>query len=446
MREPRTHFIEPLPVANLGQRTIYVDAHLPVAAVVEQSETHFVTWGDAPLPQLGATPEVIAEPRGVWVVYTEADVLNAEETINSTAIHISTDLKTSFADIGVLTAIGADAEGLWCSSEPYPVVPRSDGERDFTPDRIDIAPDSPVEEMDDIPQAAPSAFVPLRRDAAEESDTWPSFGWYVGLADSDARDVDIPEFPTPSPPVETGPVTLKRFRVDGGIDELSVNRLVSGVEVVSDRLRLTYHPTGPVERLSDDRRSASISYPTESIDIDASPGLPRAISVEDYVSTPSGKGFPEEWLDSATEERQEERAQSARAPRIDISNVPDARWRLPIEDPTKTKKWVDAVVEQLSVLDEPNLTWFRSDNRWHRIRSDYRDLSVSVAGVWPDLEVVAEFRYHPQGDPRFRFRVPVFDAAGRPAVPRYLTIYLQEDLDTTNYDDAQLTEDGFIEV
>ena len=49
-------------------------------------------------------------------------------------------------------------------------------------------------------------------------------------------------------------------------------------------------------------------------------------------------------------------------------------------------------------------------------------------------------------DRQFRYRVPVFDAAGRPIRYSYLTVYLMEDLDTLDFDEVAISVDGFTEL
>jgi hypothetical protein len=59
--------------------------------------------------------------------------------------------------------------------------------------------------------------------------------------------------------------------------------------------------------------------------------------------------------------------------------------------------------------------------------------------------VVAEFHWREWGDQLIRHRVRVFDDAGRPALQRYMTVYLEETLATSRPSD-HADVDGAIEV
>ncbi|GAA0991376.1 hypothetical protein [Subtercola frigoramans] len=368
-----------------------------------------VTWPDAPLPPLAATARILCEPTGLWVIYTEMDTLWSSSEPRSTAVHISQDLTVSTIDVGMLTPIGADSTGLWCTAEPYPVVERSGGSRAFDPALVQIEEDAPVEDREDL---------------VRSSGAWSRV---------DNSPTEIHRLPTPPPAVATSPVTLSRYRPGGNIDFLTVDRLVSGVDVVRGKLRLTYHPTGPVQRLDPGGTSISFSYPIEVIDLDLSDARMSEVFVADYDSTPGARGFPEEWLNTSIPEQDLDVDTDEMVAAIDLSAYDDCSWTLPAEDSAEVRIHVDTVLEHLANLDTPNLMWSNGDDRWHRIRSDYRDLVVKVREEWPLTEVVAEFTYAPRGTQRFRWRVPVFDNAGRPRVPRYLTVYLMEDLDTGHY-------------
>jgi len=171
---------------------------------------------------------------------------------------------------------------------------------------------------------------------------------------------------------------------------LHVDRLVSRVEAIGDRLRLVYHPTGPIQTLDPDATSYSYTYAMRAIDLDLSEGLPSAVAVDDQ---------------------------------IDLSGVPGTRWVIRPRDPSEIEAAVDAVRDQFTGRSDPALTWRRSDDRWHRVRSAYRDIVVTTEGVWPDTEVVFEFHYRRQGDGRLRHHVRVFDAAGRDCASRQWNLH-----------------------
>jgi hypothetical protein len=449
---PKSDLMDPLPVEMIGNRRVLVDSARPVAVVTEaDGDIHFVTWPHAELPPLGATASVTTAPNGLWVVYTEDDVVTAINPPRTTAVFIAEDLSVASVNIGELTDIGADADGLWCTGDPYPKVERPADELDSSPEDIPLDDDAPIEDSEDLRGPPVSLFSRVPDEVADDTDG--SFGWTatrgIGFSRLDSGEEltnEALQLPTPPEPVPTGPVTLHRYRPDGRVDLLEVDRLVSEVEVVDGRLRLTYHPTGPIERLSADRMSGSFSYPIDSIDLDVSNGLPARVKVSEFRATPQGKGFPEEWLEDYMDDLQdEELARKSQRP-IDLSAVPGSRWHLATDEPADAQNQVDAVFDQLNGLGEPVAMWTRADNKWHRVRSDYRDLSVKIVGTWPDTELVAEFRYAPQGERRFRFRVPVFNAAGRPCVHRYFTTDLEEELDTAHFGEADETSDGFIEL
>jgi hypothetical protein len=220
---------------------------------------------------------------------------------------------------------------------------------------------------------------------------------------------------------------------------MDVDRIVSNVEMVDGGLRLTYHPTGPIVTVDPDGVSASYEYPQESIDVDVSAGLPREIRVSDFPSTKIPMRPWDSWdwddddLDTAT-------------PPFSLAGVEGAQWALRKLDDESLSASIEAVRVQLVGLAEPDLVWLDVDDKVHRVRSDYRDLSVRDEKSWPLTEVIAEFTYRRLVDRRFRYRVPVFDAAGRPIHYPYLTVYLMEDLDTLDLDDVKVTTEGFTEL
>ncbi|MCU1479852.1 MAG: hypothetical protein JWQ19_638 [Subtercola sp.] len=411
-RRPRRYCcrMDTLPPVVLGDRTVFVDSMRPVAAVRNSAlSIQFVTWPDASLPPLSATTRTISEPTGVWVIYSEIETLWSLGKPRSTAVHIDQRLTVSAIDLGTLTPIGADGRGLWCTAEPYPIVERMSDSGSFDPGFIEIGGDAPLEDREDLNRTPP---------AEDRSRTSPT---------------TIPRLATPLPPTATAPVTLHRYQPNGNVEYLTVDRLVSGIDVVGDKLRFTYHPTGPIERRDIGGTSSSFSYPVESIDLDLTGELPSEVVVGDHASTPLGRGFPEEWLYTHLSERRAKTEEDEMIAKIDLSTVDNCDWTLPAEDEAAVSTYVASVLNHLTSLDEPNLVWTRSDNQVHRVRSEYRDLVVKVVGNWPKTEVVAEFTCASKGTQQFRLRVPVFDNAGRPRVPQYLTVYLTEDLATRKY-------------
>ena len=197
-----------------------------------------------------------------------------------------------------------------------------------------------------------------------------------------------------------------------------MDRAVSDIEAIDDSLRFKFHSRGPV--ISQEGHSSySYNYPMSSIDIPID-ALPRAIKVDDFAIAELGD------IDWMTEF-------SAARPidvDIDFSEVDGGQWiPRPLEDERVAEcvAWVKNQLERLAGARA------------------YADIRVSVVGDWPATEVVAEFHRSEWGDRLVRHRVRVFDDAGRPALQRYMTVYLEETLATSRPSDHPEV-DGAIEV
>jgi hypothetical protein len=437
--------LQPHTPVRLGDGELFVDTQRPVAALVTPGRaTTFITWPDAALPPTAGPSEVLEAPNAAWVIYRELEAVENPGPFVSTAVRIGVDGSCRSIELGHLAPIGADDHGVWLTAQPAPVVDDdSDEDREAVKAQEEFflkAKDAPLEEWDDLPEPVPR---PIGIDFPATGDGV-SFGWTADPDSSGRRGIglevdDSADDPAPRPPAstaaDTGPVTLIRRGLAADV-EMGVDRIVSEVAMVEGRLRLTYHPTGPIITPEPGGSSWSYEYPQETIDIDVSTGLPEQVRVADHPSTKVPTRECDDWLDDDDE--------PDATPVISLSGVPGTSWTLRVLDADRITASIEKVRSDLLGLDEPSLVWLDVDDTVHRVRSDYRELSVHVENDWPDTEVVAEFRYRRFGAQRVRYRVRLFDAAGRPILYEYLTVYLMEDLDTMDLDETEIAPDGFI--
>lgn len=430
------------PPVPLGDAELFVDRLRPVAALVlPRLAPSYITWPDAPLPSTSGPSEVFGAPNFAWVVYRELESFESAGTHSSTAVRIGRDGRWSSVELGHLIPIGADDNGVWLTDQPVPMIENISEDDNPALEEDELfrrARDAPLEEWEDllasIPHVFSTDFDPLHDSESYESAPFGSRGIDLGSPVSDDISDVLPSILTPA---ITGPVQLVRHgpSVD---DVMDVDRIMSNVEMVDGRLRLTYHPTGPIVTVDPGGNSASYEYPQETIDVDVSVGLPEEIRVSDYPSTKIPMRSWDSWdwdnddLDTAT-------------PTFSLAGVEGAQWALKKLDDETMSASIEAVRVHLVGLAEPDLMWLDVDDKVHRVRSDYRDLSVRVENAWPLTEMIAEFTYRRFVDRRFRYRVPVFDAAGRPIPYSYLTVYLMEDLDTLDLEEVNVSIDGFTE-
>ncbi len=432
------------PPVPLGDAELFVDRLRPVAALVlSRFAPSYITWPEAPLPPTFGPSQVFRAPNFAWVVYRELESFESAGTYSSTAVRIGGDGTWKSVELGHLIPIGADDLGVWLTDQPIPVINDASEDDDTgleaDPELLLHARDAPLEEWEDLPASIPheidADFGPLHNSGSYESVPFESRGIDLSSRDSDGIADVVSSTLTPA---ETGPVQLVR-RGPSVHDVMGVDRIVSDVEMVDGGLRLTYHRTGPIVAVDPGGDSGWYEYQQETIDVDVSAGLPQEIRVTDYPSTKIPTSRWDDWdeddddLDSVP-------------PSYSLAGVEGAQWALRKLDDETMSASIEAVRIQLVGLAEPNLVWLDVDDKVHRVRSDYRDLSVRVEKAWPLTEVVAEFTYRRLADRRFRYRVPVFDAAGRPIPYPYLTVYLMEDLDTLDLDDVNLSIDGFTEL
>lgn len=144
-------------------------------------------------------------------------------------------------------------------------------------------------------------------------------------------------------------------------------------------------------------------------------GLPARVDLDALDSQPFEEQLPT-WPASQAGDR------------VDLSGVAATSWTLRRPGQDEIDSAVQAVRAQYEALDAPHVVHTRSDDRWHRVRSQYSDLAVRVEGEWPLTEVVADFTVHTRPADPLRRRTRVFDAAGLPITNPYLAIRLNEDL------------------
>lgn len=428
--------LDPLPPKVAGGVTFLVDRARPVAALrAADGSVAVVTWPDAPLPAQAASPSVLTAPGCVWVVYAD-DSMDGPGF--STAVRVGADAQVSACELGLLGAIGADDQGVWLSPDPYLAMEGAPTGGDYEEPEDDVEAlegppawvrDAPVEAWEDFGRvereasdAHMEADVALFLDTASPKiEEGESFGWFAFPPGSEPPPPEA--VPDPPPPTPTGPVTLHRVRADGEHEEMTVSRVVSRVDVTGDGvLSVVFHPTGPVYTADGDG-GHFVDYPQRVTEIDVRVELPGAVDLDAVPSQPF-----------ENEDEEEEEPPTHDADRIDLTGIAGTRWSLRPLSTGEVETAVEAVRAQYATLAEPNTVWTARDNNWHRVQSEYADVQITTAGPWPWTEVVADFTYRPAPDRAFRRRTRVFDDAGAPAVSQYLTVYLDEDLATTDLD------------
>jgi hypothetical protein len=391
--------------------TVLVDPHLPVAAVEREGQRTVVTWPDAPLPVIAGSAALVAAPDAAWIVYSPNDedhefVIGHPED-GSTAVCVGIDGGLAVVKIGGRVAVGADVIGLW-TVEPTPAGNPSshlawEGEALLPPDpsEADLSA-APLEDWEDLPDIDAE---PIDLNAID----WDAPGEFEEVISTD---------PTP-------PSLLVRFGRDGSRREVRVDREITAVREVEGELWLDYAPTGP--RIDTTGR---YHYPERTIRLGPESLVPESVNVADWVSTE----VPErEWAAMLEE-------QGAKWADVDLSIEQGARWTVRSLDPALVERTVAWVQQQLEGLRGEHRVWVPGEGSWHRVRSDYRDLSVRVEGAWPELAVIADFAWRGWEGELVRFLVHPFDGAGRPNVLRALTTYLEEDLETSERTDHPLVE------
>lgn len=225
--------------------------------------------------------------------------------------------------------------------------------------------------------------------------------------------------------------TLAHIAPDGRRAEIVIDRVVRTLRVVDGHRRVEFYTRGPrVTRWS--HGSFEFSYPLAQIDLPSGP-VPPTVSVDDYAPRDAGT------LDGT----------KARAPvmseiDLELPTADEARWTLRPLETDRIAECTRWVADQLRSLAAPSRSRSRSGVE-SEIPSRYVDLRVRTVGEWPLTEVVAEFRWQRWGGRQVRYRTRVFNDAGRPALERYMTVFLEEELETTP-PTAHPFVDGAIEI
>lgn len=438
------------PVEAAGHR-FFVDREQPVAAIVApDGAVTFATWPDAPLPPGTTTQWVFAHDSVVWVVYREDEAVGRPE--ETTVVRITADGTTTALDLGGLHAIGFGESSAW--GTPQALAPFEDEDEGAggleADDEIDaevngvgpdplsefgLSRDSPVtpwageviDERDDD-DGFDLDDLELPADGEPARYAWSAFP--IGFDD----DIEIPRLAEPAPPEQTGPVAIRRFDLDGKSTTLIVDRHVDEVVEHSTSLVIVYSPTGPVGTLDDNGGSISYDYPRRVVVIDTSLGIPEAVSVDSHPST------------SSDPEADDDRESLYESSEFDVTAVDGARWSVRRQSPAVIEAAVEKVKDSLLALDEPLVSSDGRDDGFYLAQAPYWDVEVEVTGQWPETVAAAFFRYRPHPDARFHVAVEVFDAVGRPASWRYLSIYLEENLMTKRLGEFEVRTDGAFEV
>lgn len=435
--------LNPLPPVEIAGVRFLVDRVRPVAVVRSSTSTRVVTWPDAPLPPTAAAPRLVAAPDAVWVVYQETESSGSAELAWSTTVRVGADGAVFNVDIGRLAVIGADAAGVWASPRPWLTPESLSGEENVdapAPSFEDV--DFPLERWEEFrkhrDRLHDERLARMEAEAtrlARESETDSVvFGWWSGELESPEtppRRLSVPPAPGPSPSVE-----LLRFRPDGSIDTLTVDRTVALVQQNGGQTFFTYYPTNPVGTLRDNGGWVSYSYPLHRIVADFGDSLPSTLAVGDFEATELSE---DNWLDGSPEKT----GDLAPADRVDLSGVTGVDWALAPLAAEEVDAAVNRIVEQLRSLAEPSTVWMRGDDCMHRVESPYHDLNVTVVGVWPHTTVDLRFRHREYSDAVYHRQYRVFDATGRPIDAPYLTVHIDEDIATRHHPEPR---DGVIEL
>lgn len=419
-------------VVEVGGARISVDLEHPVALIETEATREFRSWPSAPLPPTAGSVEVIAASDAAWVVYaSDEGIADLPEDIRYTAIRVPIVGGIGAMDLGNMAAVGADSSGIWCTQptdEDTELVAQYDA---FVPPEIDLTEDSPLEDWSDLPSSRGidldlASLNGLNEGPLDESmqatgERGIGLGFWVGEDEEPSAPDDLEP---------TKPSVLVHLGLDGARQEVEVDRTVHRVTEVEGGLRVEYFPTEAWEGLH-----GRMNYPMRAIEM--APGLPSQLSTDVVSSVDLGvRDFFAEI---------ETGAAIILEPPVSLTGVDGDEW---VVRPTSfdVSKIVEWTRNQLLGLDEDQRVWTRADNSWHRVRSDYRNVTVDVRGEWPSVEVVADFQWSNWDDAWVRFSVEPFDAAGRPAVLEFLTVYLEEDLATQEPEDFELTADGFREL
>ncbi|MGU3409425.1 hypothetical protein ACLBWP_04905 [Microbacterium sp. M1A1_1b] len=440
-------FLVPLDVVPVGQSLIIPDVFRPVAAVIEDDRVaRWLTWPDAELPERAVEEaEAWPTPRGVWMVYRSDGI----DDLQRSAVFVSLDGATGAIDLGDRRPLGADDDGLWVGDPRDPSAWDHQDEDDdgtlvevrpetlewadvepFWPDRATWSEPTEAATDDDVDGDLDEDSAD--DDADADSVVATQTQWFIGFSDDD----DDARAPEPRTPASTPPTELFRISPSGDRTTIQVDHLVTAVEVVDDVLVLEFHPTGP--------RSVGwdVVYEPRQVRVGIAAGLPTEVRTDELPSTPVTQD-ESEW------ERELDERETRRAPWldwIDLAGVDGTRWPLWHAGEVSADRAVARLRQQFEGMAEPLVMWSRGIEQPQRVRSDYRDVQVTIEGAWPDTEVVVTFEHTAVPFLRLRRRFRVFDDAGHPRDWTYVTVHLEEDVATGHIPPRSEAVEGVLEI
>ena len=408
---------------GLPEAEVFVDLDNPVALIRTHAGDRVVSWETAALPPTSASASVISSPNRVWVLYRGhgvADLREHEDHV--TAVAIGPDGSWTDFDLGRVSVYGADEVGIWV--ERMPDVPELKQNPWNLPD------------FEDLPLLTHDEAFPARKaeqsvEALAQVTTGESWIGFVGSNGVPIR----PTFdPPPGAPYDrpSSPTDLLRIRLDGDQDVLSVDRSVWSIDQAEGALAITYlagDPTPP-------SGYGMMNYWTSQLRVRPIDPIADSIRVADHTSSaPRRHDLMGMWAAQVEETE----------PYVDV-DLPMVDWSLRDPGPETIERVTEWTTNDLRSLGAPRGTYTVAAGTWARVQSSYDQVAVRVEGSWPLTQVIAEFTYRDWPGENIRIRRQVFDSAGAPAVPQYLSVYLDEDLATTKPEMYSRSPDGYIEL
>jgi len=453
----------PLDVVSVADVVLVIDASRPLAAVVRGESVRWLTWADAVLPD-DAVDEVDcwATPVGVWVVYRSEGLDRAQ----SSAVFVSPQGAPFSVDLGDRVPVEADAAGLRIGDPRSPSAWMEDAigeaentwpdvddsalewgpERSFWPDR---AADPQSDDASDVSAARDGEAVNEAATGDDDEDA----GWVVmsasqserhGEEDDDPVDVgdsrpdaeEDPPHPTLTPATE-----LVRISPEGARTRVLVDHLADRVQVRDEQLTVRYHPTGPEMVATGDGGWRAVYMPRE-VTVDVSAGLPQEIRTDALPSVPVRLSYEDEDGD----ERQREKRCAPWIDRLEIRLSEDHEWDRTDRDAGRAEHSVAELRAQFEALDAPYVSFTSADGGPVRMRSNYRNVAITTAGTWPDTEIVVTFEHFSVPFVRLRRKYQVFDSTGRRRHWSYVTVHLDEDIETGDIPAPNQAVSGVLDI
>lgn len=204
------------------------------------------------------------------------------------------------------------------------------------------------------------------------------------------------------------------------------------IEVTEDsRGTVVYlNPSPPV--VFSDSGGSSYSYRSTALVLGRMTQIPNQLNFRDFV--PSGWG--------TKEEAPEILAGAPETPQHDnmfIAEADNIRW----EPATLTSEQQEAAVKLLTDQFPHNSYW--NPKTESNVGYGPRDTQITVAGSWPETQVIVEVTHLSFPTGRIRRTYSVFDRAGRVDVDRYASVWFMEDLDTGALPSMGTIRDGVLE-